>query len=292
MEMVFKALADEKRRQILDLLKDGPLTTNEIAAYFDISRIGVMKHLDVLEKGKLILIRRKGRERFNHLNAIPIQMIYKRWMEPFSSFWAEGLLELKKQLETEDEEKSSVKHLPKLGDLRFAADSSVKQKENVMEKIHLEMEVEIAASPARVFEAMTRDISQWWGIPYNISEDIEDIVLDAKLGGHLYETWKGGGSASWGVVTKIKEANLLQITGPIGMSTPVAGVVDFNLVEKANGTVVKLSHQVIGDVNEKTKENYGNGWNDLLAVRLKAFVEDGTKYGIGYDLPPKVPSFE
>ncbi len=79
-DLVFKALADHRRRAILDLLKDAPRTTGELCAAFagSLDRCTVMQHLGVLEKAELILSRREGRKRWNYLNAAPFRDIYDR----------------------------------------------------------------------------------------------------------------------------------------------------------------------------------------------------------------------
>jgi len=85
---------------MLDLLRDGPRTTAELVARFpDLSRFAVMQHLGVLEEGGLVIPRRRGRERFNHLNPIPIQQIYHRWVSRYQEPWAESLVGLKGSLE-------------------------------------------------------------------------------------------------------------------------------------------------------------------------------------------------
>ena len=103
LKWVFKALADGTRRKILDLLSERPLTTGELCAAFPVSRFAVMKHLSVLEKAGLVLVRRRGRERFNHLNAVPLQELYERWMRPYEAHWARSLLSLKRRLEKKGE---------------------------------------------------------------------------------------------------------------------------------------------------------------------------------------------
>ncbi len=101
LDPVWKALADPTRREILDLLRDGPCTTNEIVARFPrLSRFGVMKHIDVLREAGLINTREEGRKRINSLNAVPIRQIYERWVSGFEGCWASGLLELKRSLES------------------------------------------------------------------------------------------------------------------------------------------------------------------------------------------------
>lgn len=80
---IWKALSDPTRRGILDLLRDRPRTTGEICEQFDeLSRCGVMKHLGVLEQAQLVLVRREGRQRWNHLNSVPLRRVYERWMSP------------------------------------------------------------------------------------------------------------------------------------------------------------------------------------------------------------------
>jgi len=74
---VFKALADERRREILDLLRDGPMTTGDICLRFrKLDRCTVMQHLGVLEAAVLVIAKREGRVRWNYLNVVPVQEIY------------------------------------------------------------------------------------------------------------------------------------------------------------------------------------------------------------------------
>jgi DNA-binding transcriptional ArsR family regulator len=107
LDPIWKALADPSRRRILDLLRDGPRTTWDLCASFEFSRFAVMKHLRVLEHARLILVRRRGRERWNYLNPIPIQSIYERWLTPYAALWAGELLDLKRTVERrEDKQKA------------------------------------------------------------------------------------------------------------------------------------------------------------------------------------------
>ena len=92
---VWKALADPSRRHILDLLRVRPMTTGALAARFDFSRYGVMSHLRVLVDARLVLVRRRGRERWNHLNPVPIRQIYRRWIRPFEERSTDKLIRLK-----------------------------------------------------------------------------------------------------------------------------------------------------------------------------------------------------
>ena len=84
-DRIFKALGHHVRRQILDDLRDQPLTTGTLVAHFpELDRCTVMQHLGVLEKAGLIVVRREGRERWNHLDAVPIKRIHDRWIGEFT----------------------------------------------------------------------------------------------------------------------------------------------------------------------------------------------------------------
>ena len=99
-DRVFKALAHPVRRQILDDLRDQPLTTGTLCAHFrDLDRCTVMQHLKVLEDAELVIPERRGRERWNHLNAVPIHDIHERWIGPHAASAAAKLATLKRELE-------------------------------------------------------------------------------------------------------------------------------------------------------------------------------------------------
>ena len=84
-DAVFRALANATRRQILDLLKDHPRTTGDICASFPaLDRCTTMQHLGVLEQAGLVIAQRKGRERWNHLDVLPITMVVDRWIGPYA----------------------------------------------------------------------------------------------------------------------------------------------------------------------------------------------------------------
>lgn len=103
LDAVFKALANPVRRRICDELRLRPLTTKQLCGSFpELDRCTVMLHLGVLEKAALVVAARKGRERFNYLDAMPIQAIHERWIGPHAARAAAGLLALKQGLETEE----------------------------------------------------------------------------------------------------------------------------------------------------------------------------------------------
>ncbi|MEO8757730.1 MAG: metalloregulator ArsR/SmtB family transcription factor [Devosia sp.] len=99
-DQIFKALAAPIRRQLLDRLKNNPQTTGDLCAAFPmLDRCTVMQHLKVLEDADLVIAVRRGRERWNHLNPLPIRDIHERWIGSYAGFAVEKLAELKAGLE-------------------------------------------------------------------------------------------------------------------------------------------------------------------------------------------------
>jgi len=99
-DRVFKALASAVRRQMLDDLRDQPLTTGTLCAHFpELDRCTVMQHLKVLEAADLVSVVRRGRERWNHLNPLPIHAIHERWIGPHAARAVAMLGKLKADLE-------------------------------------------------------------------------------------------------------------------------------------------------------------------------------------------------
>jgi len=102
LDQVWKALSDPTRRTILDVLRDRPRTTTEIVERISqLSRFGVMKHLEVLRQAQLVSTRESGRQRVNSLNVVPIRQIYERWVGPFQELWSGELLGIRDMAETE-----------------------------------------------------------------------------------------------------------------------------------------------------------------------------------------------
>ena len=102
MDLVFKALADASRRQLLDaLFADNGQTLGELCQHLTMSRQAVSKHLDVLVAANLIVVVWRGREKLHYLNPVPIGEISERWIGKFEHSRLGALSALKKHLEKE-----------------------------------------------------------------------------------------------------------------------------------------------------------------------------------------------
>jgi uncharacterized protein YndB with AHSA1/START domain/DNA-binding transcriptional ArsR family regulator len=100
MDDVFRALADPTRRSLLDeLSKNDGQTLSALQERLPMTRFGVMKHLKLLEEAGLVATRRCGREKLHFLNAVPIRLIYDRWVSKYTEPWVATLSDLKQKLE-------------------------------------------------------------------------------------------------------------------------------------------------------------------------------------------------
>jgi DNA-binding transcriptional ArsR family regulator len=87
---VVGAIADPVRRDILVLLRSGPLTAGAIAARFDISRPAISRHLRVLRESGLVVDCAQGRQRVYRLEVAPLAEV-DAWLGQFRQGWSSRL---------------------------------------------------------------------------------------------------------------------------------------------------------------------------------------------------------
>lgn len=103
LDLVFKALADPTRRQLLDRLhEDNGQTLGQLCATLAISRQAVTKHLAVLEDANLVVTVWRGREKLHYLNPDPIEAIAERWIGKYERARVRALRDLERALEEND----------------------------------------------------------------------------------------------------------------------------------------------------------------------------------------------
>ncbi len=98
---MFKALADDTRRELLDALfaRDGQTVVALCERFPDMTRFGVMKHLAVLEAANLVTTRREGRTKLHFLNPVPIQQLADRWIGKYAQRFSQAMTGLQADLE-------------------------------------------------------------------------------------------------------------------------------------------------------------------------------------------------
>ncbi|HEV3294817.1 MAG TPA: metalloregulator ArsR/SmtB family transcription factor, partial [Streptosporangiaceae bacterium] len=193
---LWRALADPTRRRILDLLRQRPQVTGEIAAQFAISRIAVMRHLDVLSEAGLVTSRKRGRQRWHYLNTVPLQRLHRRWADPAAAGFASALLRLQGNVEAKG------RHM-----------------EPIRPTVDVALDIEIAGPPAAVFAALTKDIGGWWGHPF-VTARASGLALDPRLGGLFAEQWETGGQVIASVTGWAQDEHL-QLSGPFHLGVVI-----------------------------------------------------------------------
>ena len=86
----FNAIAEPRRRQILDLLANGERPVNDVVAQLGLTQPQASKHLKVLKEVGLVSVRDAGRQRVYRLNAERLKPVHD-WVKTFEQFWNEQL---------------------------------------------------------------------------------------------------------------------------------------------------------------------------------------------------------
>lgn len=90
-DAIFSALADPTRRAILDAIRRGEQGAGELAGKFPVSRPAIARHVRVLRKAGLLIVRRDAQRRFYSLRPAALAEV-DRWLEPYRLFWAARLV--------------------------------------------------------------------------------------------------------------------------------------------------------------------------------------------------------
>src|SRR5262245_59794540 len=95
---VFNAVAEPRRRQIIDLLTDGERPVGDLVAALQLPQPAVSKHLGVLRKVGLVSMSKRGQHRLYRLNARELKPVFD-WTKAFERFWAHQLGRIKERAE-------------------------------------------------------------------------------------------------------------------------------------------------------------------------------------------------
>jgi DNA-binding transcriptional ArsR family regulator/uncharacterized protein YndB with AHSA1/START domain len=254
---VWRALADPTRRRLLDLLRNRPRTTSDLTSQFSISRFAVMQHLDVLAAAGLVVAQRRGRERWNFLNPVPLREAYERWMAPHAERPAESVLRLREAAE-------------KRSDTMSQGTTEVDQSPTSGERqLDVTAELVIDAEREHVFDTLLR-VGGWWPHRFRTGST---VVLEPQPGGAFREDFAHGGGAVYGTVAFLERPEQLSVSGPMGMAGAVTALwtMTFAAVDENPGrTRVSLTHRAFGDIDDETRESYAAGWQEVLRELVRA----------------------
>ena len=104
-DLVFRALADQSRRALLDrLFERSGQTLGDLCEGLAMTRQAVAKHLAILEEANLVSFQRMGREKLHFINPVPINAISERWIAKFDRPHVSALSDLQKKLEENEDD--------------------------------------------------------------------------------------------------------------------------------------------------------------------------------------------
>lgn len=278
---MWSALANPVRRAVLDQLKDGPRTTGELAAAFPaLSRFAVMQHLTVLEEAGLLLVRRQGRHRLNHLNVAPLEEVRERWLHGFAEQAGRAAVALRRHVEGPDrpttatatprEEENEEMESTTIDDEPAAAATAPRR----ARAVRIESELRIEAPAVRVFKALTEEQHDWY--PYNYGGPrVRTIVFEPRVGGACYEDWGDGAGQFYGTITHYDPPRAFTLRGGLAGGTVLDNA--FTLVERPDGsTIVQHSMTAFGELSDDDMHGIRTHGNlSLFTDHLRAWVERG-----------------
>lgn len=98
---VFHAIADPNRRRILDLLREGERSVQELVCSFDITFGAVSQHLKILREARLVTRRKEGRKRIYRLEPGPLKQVHD-WTGIYEAAWRGRFRKLRAHLERDE----------------------------------------------------------------------------------------------------------------------------------------------------------------------------------------------
>ncbi len=261
LDQTWRALADPTRRAILDLLRDSPRTTGELATAFPTSRYAVMKHLEVLVTAGFVVVRRQGRERWNHLNPIPLQQLYERWVQPYEASWASSLIRFR----------DAAERLPRESQMP----TLVPTDRTPAGILTVALEIPIEAPRTRVWQMLTEEAHHWWPRDFYASAKPIGMRFEVRLGGRLYEEAENGGGVVWYTVIALDPGHSVDLAGHLtaAFGGPSQSLLRLALREQGATTILEVTDGVVGNVSDRTSKSLEEGWMALFDRGFRTFVE-------------------
>ena len=134
--------------------------------------------------------------------------------------------------------------------------------------LNITQEIHVRASLSKTFAALLEQMG-----PLNAAPDGTPMrmKLEAWPGGRWFRDLGDNNGHFWGTVQAIKQPTLLEITGPLFMSHPVANNIQYRLKEVDDGTLLTFRHSAFGMIPDDQRQGLTQGWDHLHeAIRKRA----------------------
>lgn len=256
---IWQALADPTRRMLIDRLAGGARTTSQLCEGMPMSRFGVMKHLGILERAGLVIARRHGRLRLNHLNAAPLRALSTRWL----SAHAERLADLAINLADSTGDQAMSQNDP-------SGASGV---------VDVALEWPVAASPQRLWRALFEQPESWWPAGHRALGGEAKMRFEPKLGARLREESESGGGLVWYEVIAIDPMRSVDLSGHLAAryGGPASSLVHIEIVpgEAEGSSILKLTDSLFGRVGPNLRASLTSGWQAIIGEGLVVHAAKG-----------------
>ena len=135
--------------------------------------------------------------------------------------------------------------------------------------LNVSQQISIDAAIGDVFRSLLKRLAE-----ENTTPDGHSLamVLEPWPGGRWFRDLGDKQGHLWGFVQVIKPPTLLEISGPLFMSYPAVGHLQFRLTQAGRGTNLALTHRVLGLIEENHRQGVVHGWQHLLN-RVKESAE-------------------
>ena len=186
---------------------------------------------------------------------MPIHEISRRWIRSFETGPADRLMRLRDLAEKQELDMSQFRSLD------------------------IVLELDINASRATVWKALTADIQQWWPAKFYVGSSPKRFLLEPRVGGRLYEDWGDDAGVLFGTITVFNEESQLQWAGDMSadFGGPARSVTTFQLKadKSGKGTSLTFRDTPYGLLSDMAMEHLEQGWQWLLSDCFKPFIENG-----------------
>lgn len=256
---IWHALADPTRRLLIDRLAGGARTTSQLCEGMPMSRFGVMKHLGILERAGLVIARRHGRLRLNHLNAAPLSVLHRRWASARADVLADAAIGLATDIGAKD-----------MPDSQPNAHADI---------VDIALEWPLEASVQQVWQALFDRVESWWPAAHRAVGGDAAMTFDARLGGQLREARPDGGGIIWYEVIALDPPRSVDLAGHLATryGGPAASLLHIEVAPGArDGTaILKLTDSVFGRIGPDMRASLSSGWQAIVGDGLVAHLEGG-----------------
>jgi uncharacterized protein YndB with AHSA1/START domain len=139
----------------------------------------------------------------------------------------------------------------------------------VNETFTIREEIHVRASMEKTFASLLAEMGPRNQTPEGVPLP---MIIEARVGGRWFRDLGGENGHLWGFVQSIKRPALLEIWGPLFMSTAATSNLMYRLSEENGGTLITFTHTVVGPLPEDHRPRMGAGWTALHA-RVRAAAE-------------------